>query len=125
VSKTSRNIRVNELLRQELSLLLHTRYRGEASYITLTEVDISPDHRNARVYFSVVGDEARQASSSAWLRKHGRELQYLLARRITLKHTPRLRFEQDVSVVRGNRILQILNEIGVDLNEAPKPPAAD
>lgn len=111
MSKSSRNLRVSELLRQELSLLLHTRYQAETVDITLTEVDLSPDHRSARVYYTVIGDEKRQGLARAWLRRAGRELQSLLARRVVLKHTPRLTFAEDGSVDRGNRILQILDEI--------------
>jgi phosphoesterase RecJ-like protein len=81
VSKTSRNIRVNELLRQELSLLLHTRYQAETVSLTVTEVDIAPDHRSARIYYTVIGDDAARASATVWLRRHGRSLQAQLAKR--------------------------------------------
>ena len=66
MGKTSRNIRVNELLRQELSLILHTRFKGETVAVTLTEVDVAPDHRTAHVYYTVIGDDARRASVRGW-----------------------------------------------------------
>jgi ribosome-binding factor A len=111
VSKSSRNVRVNELLRQELSVIMHTRFQKESVDITLTEVDVAPDHRTAHVYYSVIGDERRVAAVAKWLSRYGRTLQSQLARKVVLKHTPRLTFQPDGAVVRGNRILEILDRI--------------
>jgi len=55
-----RNLRVNVLVQQEVSQLLHTRYQGQTVYITISDVSISPDLRNGRVYYSVLGDEAEK-----------------------------------------------------------------
>jgi ribosome-binding factor A len=53
----NRNLRVSELIKREISDILHTHMRAEAVMITITGVDVSPDHRNAEVFFSVLGDE--------------------------------------------------------------------
>ena len=52
-----RVVRVNELVNREISDVLHTRFQTEAVYITITEVEVSPDLRHARVYYSVIGKE--------------------------------------------------------------------
>ena len=49
--------RVNELLQRELSEQLRLRYRSQAVKITISEVETSPDLRNATIYYSVLGDD--------------------------------------------------------------------
>ena len=52
--------RINHLLRQEIADLLRREVKDATlsqSLISITEVDTSPDLRNAKVYFSVYGDE--------------------------------------------------------------------
>lgn len=111
MSKASRNVRVRELLRQVLSDLLHTRYQAETVHITLTDVEVAPDHRSACVYYTVLGGQEREASAHSWFRKFGGELRFQLGKKVTLKSTPALRFEPDPSVARGNRILALIDEI--------------
>lgn len=109
---------MNELLRQELSIIMHTRFQKETVDVTLTEVDVAPDHRSARVYYSVIGGEARREAARVWFSRLGREMQFQLAKKVTLKHTPRLTFAEDVAVERGNRILDILGSIRTTEDEA-------
>ena len=60
---SARTIRVNALLRREISEVLHRDYRDEAVRITISEVRVSPDLRNADVFYAVLGgtDEIRIA----------------------------------------------------------------
>ena len=54
-----RKIRVNELLKREISDLLHTRYRSCGIH-NHYGVDVSPDLRTGIVLYSVLGDENRK-----------------------------------------------------------------
>jgi ribosome-binding factor A len=60
------------------------------------------------VYVSVLGDGATRAESMDGLRSAHGFLQRLLARELTLKHTPTLTFAYDESVDRGMRINELL-----------------
>jgi len=108
---SQRNIRVNELIKREVSEVLHTRYQQESVYITITEVDVSPDHRKAHVFFSVLGDDERAQDSLRWLTRHQKEIRHQVGKRIILKHLPHLQFHHDPSIERGNQILQIMEEL--------------
>ncbi|HYP16009.1 MAG TPA: ribosome-binding factor A, partial [Opitutus sp.] len=65
---SNRTLRVNELLQRELSDILRKRYQSESVAITITEVRVAPDLRDARVFVSVVGSEEEQVAKLRWLR---------------------------------------------------------
>jgi len=53
---STRTVRVNELVQREISEILRRNYQSEAVTLTVTEVRVSPDLRDARVFVSVLGD---------------------------------------------------------------------
>ena len=108
---SNRTLRVNELIQRELSDILRKRYQSEAVAVTLTEVRVAPDLRDARVFVSIVGDEDFQQGKLRWLRSQARAIREELGRRIVLKYLPRFEFVADHSVAQGTRILQVLDEI--------------
>jgi ribosome-binding factor A len=79
-------------------------------FVTVTGVKTSPDLRHARVYVSVLGDDAAREGSLDGLRSAHGFLQGRLASELRLKHTPALTFEYDDTVDRGMRISEILDE---------------
>lgn len=113
---SNRTVRVNELVQRELSDILRKRYQSEAVTITISEVRVSPDLRDARVFVAVVGDEATAERKLAWLRSKAGEIREEISRRIVLKYLPKFEYVLDHSAERGARILQVLDEI-----EHPKP----
>jgi len=110
-------VRVNELVKREISDILHTRYRSEAVYITITGVEVAPDLRNARVYYSVIGDEARLEEARVWLDKNRNEIRHYLGKRIVLKFLPHLTFHNDPSIERGMSVIELLDELDDDEEE--------
>lgn len=113
---SNRTVRVNELVQRELSDILRKRYQSESVTITITEVRVSPDLRDARVFVSVVGDETAAEEKLRWLRRHAAEIRAEISRRIVLKYLPKFEYVLDKSAIRGARILQVLDEI-----EHPQP----
>ena len=77
-------------------------------FVTVTAVKTSADLRHARVYVSVLGDEAARAATLEGLRSGHGVLQRTLASELRLKHTPTLTFEYDESVERGMRISELI-----------------
>lgn len=108
---SNRTLRVNELVQRELSDILRRHYQSEAVAITITEVRIAPDLRDARVFVSVVGDETTAEQKLRWLRGRAREIRTELGRRIVLKYMPRMEYVLDHSAEQGTRILRVLDEI--------------
>lgn len=108
---SNRTVRVNELVQRELSDILRKRYQSDAVTITIAEVRVSPDLRDARVFVSVVGDAAAGEDRLRWLRRHAAEIREELSRRIVLKYLPKFEYVLDKSAERGARILQVLDEV--------------
>jgi len=106
-----RSVRVNELLKREISQILHTRYQTEAVAITISDVDISPDLRNGSVYYSVIGNEAVAREAQRFFARNATEIKHYVGKTVTLKYLPKLRFIQDDSLERGSRMMDILDEI--------------
>ena len=113
-----RKIRVGELVLHELSGLLHSRWRSESVAITLTEVDISPDLKNARVYYSVLGDRENVARAGRLLASIKKELRQMLGKKVILKYTPDLQFVFDSSAERAMRLLATMDELEAEERQA-------
>lgn len=109
-----RQIRVNELILRELGEILHTDYREQTVRITVTEVDVSPDLRVGDVYYSVIGDNTEQVKAERFFARRASEIQRKVGKRVILKYLPQLRFHLDDSIERGNRTLQVLDELAAE-----------
>ncbi|MGO9884911.1 MAG: 30S ribosome-binding factor RbfA [Solirubrobacteraceae bacterium] len=102
--------RVDEAMRAVLSDAISKDLKDpRIGFVTVTGVKTSPDLRHARVYVSVLGDDAAREASVEGLRSAHGFLQRRVATELTLKHTPTLEFEYDGSVDRGMRITELIN----------------
>ena len=108
-----RTRRVNELIKREISSYLHVRYRSESVCWTITDVDVSPDLRNGTVAYSVIGDESQSRKAADFFSKKSGEIRKVVGRNIVLKYTPKFRFVLDLGMKRGNRVLEILDDLDV------------
>jgi len=102
--------RVRNLLRQVTSEILPHVKDPRVGFVTITDVEVSPDLRHARIFVSVMGDaEAREQalkgldSARGFMRRE-------LTRQITLRHIPDLTFHLDDSLDRGMRVHELLQE---------------
>lgn len=103
--------RVNELMKREISQILHSQFRDDTVYITITDVSVSPDLRLARVYYSVLGDPLKGREAGKFLTKHKNEIKRQLGKTITLKYLPHLEFILDPSIDRGIKLIDLMNEL--------------
>jgi ribosome-binding factor A len=105
-----RLLRVNELVKRELSAIIAKQIVFESAIVTINDVDVSPDLKNAHVFVSVLGSET-SGSVLAKLEEHRVQLQSELAKHVVLKYTPHLVFELDQSIERGARVIEIMQEL--------------
>jgi len=105
-----RMLRVNELLKRELSGIIAREMSFEGALVTINHVDVSADLKNAHVFVSVLGSDLGENVMSK-LASHRATLQAELARHVTIKYTPHLIFHLDDSTERGARVIEILQEI--------------
>ena len=109
---SNRTLRVNELIQRELGDILRQRYQSEAVAITVTEVRVSPDLRDGRVFVSIVGNETFVEEKMRWLRRQAPDIRAELSQRIVLKYLPKLEYVYDKSAIRGTRLMHLLDELG-------------
>ena len=108
-----RMLRVNEVVKRELSGIVAREISFEGALVTINSVKVTPDLKSAHVFVSVLGSE-KAADVMTRLEKHRVAFQSELARRVTMKFTPHLIFHLDESIARGSRIVEILQEIDAD-----------
>ena len=109
-SMKHRLLRVNELLKRELSTIITREITFDAVLVTVNQVDVTPDLKHAHVYVSVLGKE-NLAAAMAKLEENRVVLQTALAKNVVLKYTPQLVFHFDDSIERGARVFEILRQI--------------
>ena len=105
-----RLLRVNEVLKRELSIAITRDLTFDGALVTVNQVDVTPDLKSAHVFVSVLGAE-RAHSVTEKLEENRVMLQTALSRKVVLKYTPHLIFHLDDSTERGSRIIEILQEI--------------
>ncbi len=108
---TTRMRRVNEVIREVLGAAIATDLKDpRIGFVTVTDVDTSPDLRSARVYVSVLGDAAKREQTLEGLRSAHGFLQGRINSELRMKRTPTLTFHYDESVERGARLSRLLDE---------------
>jgi ribosome-binding factor A len=80
-------------------------------HVTVTRVEVTPDMREAKVYVSIMGDDAAQRLCLHGLQSAAGFLQAKIAKRIDTRYTPRLRFELDLGVKRSIAIARMLDDV--------------
>ena len=107
--------RVDEAMRQVLSDAMSQDVKDpRVGFVTVTDVKTSPDLRHARVYVSVLGDDAARAASMDGLRSAHGFLQGRVAGELRLKHTPTLNFIYDDTAERAARLKRLIDETAAD-----------
>ena len=107
-----RQERVRELLKRAIGEAIRREFNvSEAGLISVNDVDCAGDLKTAVVFISILGNADQQKRGLALLTEHRSRIQSLMARAIVLKYTPTLRFVVDDSLVRGNRVMQIIEDL--------------
>ena len=109
--------RVNEAVREVVSEGVGELKDPRIGFVTVTGVETSPDLRHARVFVSVLGSEAKRKRTLAGLAAAHGVLQARLARELRMKRTPQLAFEYDLTVERGVRMTQLIDELAPEDDE--------
>ena len=105
-----RLLRVNKLVKRELSAIIAREINFENALVTLSHVNVTRDLKKAHVYISILGSE-KGAAILEKLEARRPALQAELARHVVFKYTPHLVFHQDDSIERGVRVIEILQKI--------------
>jgi ribosome-binding factor A len=111
-----RMLRVNELLKRELGILFEREICPQVPnlIVTITEVKTTPDLRQARVKFSLLGgDEFSRQEAVSLISRQRKHFQHLIAQHVAIKYTPVLRFVEDTTGVKADEVLTLLDELNL------------
>jgi len=108
----SRSQRVVEQIRRELAELIRLEVKDpRVGFITLTDVEITPDYAHAKVFFTSMTGEADVPEIMQGLRRASGFLRRELGRRIRIHTIPELHFNYDRSVEEGSRLSRLIDEV--------------
>ena len=93
--------------------------------VTVNDVDMSGDLKSAVVFLSILGNADQQKRGLHEIENGRIRIQSLVAKSVVLKFTPTLKFVADNTIVRGNRVLQIIEEIEKTLPPESTQPDED
>ncbi len=105
-----RSERVSDQIKREIADILMRKIKDpRIGFVTVTDVELADDLRNAKVFVSMLGADPAPTlkgleSASAFIRAE-------LGRRLRLKSIPELLFRYDDSAKRGAHIMELLNEV--------------
>lgn len=110
--------RVNEELKKEMSQIISFELKNPeiTGLISVTKVKITPDLKYAKVYVSLLNSKNEEKTMEA-LKQSSGFMRSLIAKRINLRVTPELVFEQDDSMEYGMKIDSILKELNKEKKE--------
>jgi ribosome-binding factor A len=112
MAKFRRTDRINEQLREEISLLVRDEVRDpRVSLATITAVKTSPELDHAKVYFTSMGSEEERDDTLTGLRSAAAFLRRELGKRLHMRRIPELHFELDRVLEEASRIEQLLREV--------------
>ena len=104
--------RVRELLKREIGELIRRELPvGQVGLINVNDVNVAANLHTATVFIGVLGGDAQKQRAMEALELRRKRIQGLLGKAVVLKYTPHLRFILDDSIERGNRVLQLLDEL--------------
>ncbi len=108
----SRVDKIAHAIKKEVSTIVHSELNDpRLGFVTITEVEMSPDLRVAKVSFSVLGKEEEFKKSKEALDSSSGFIRKLIAERIKLRFTPEFIFKIDKSIEYSVRVEEILNKI--------------
>lgn len=120
MSQGSRPERVADQIRKELSVLLAREVQDPGiGFLTITRVKVTPDLQQARVFYTIIGDDKARKETAKAL---GRALPFLrrqVGQRVRLRTVPDLQFMYDESIEQQDRIERIIQDIQAERAEHP------
>ena len=111
----SRSSRVVEQIKRELAELIRLEVKDpRVGFITITDVEITPDYAHAKVFFSSLKGKDGADEIQEGLRRARSFLRRELGRRVRIHTTPELHFVYDNSMEEGSRLSALIDKAMAD-----------
>lgn len=110
-----KNTRINQEVQKELSslILLEVKDPRIAPMTSVSDVEVAPDLKSAKVYISVLGDEEVKKETLKGLKSAAPFLRSCLAKSMNMRNTPELRFVLDESFEYGMHMNELISSLHI------------
>lgn len=106
-----RGRRIADQIQRELSEIIRLELKDpRVGLITITDVEVTQDNAHAKVFFTALGEPVQQEAATRALNHAAGFMRSELAQRLKLRTVPQLRFDYDVSVERGMRLSELIDQ---------------
>lgn len=110
-----RTQKVASMIKEEVGVIFQRNFRMEEyGFMTVTDVQMSPDLRIAKIYVSIFGDAERKKKSLEMIEAQKAFIRSTLGHSIHLKFTPSLSFFLDETIDRAMNLETIFKKIHRD-----------
>lgn len=110
--------RVASAIRREISNIIQEELKDpRIGFTTITKVEVTPDLRDAKIYYSVLGDEKKRRSTEIALKNARGFIKRLIGDRLKLRFMPEMTFKIDKSFEYQEKIDKILDRIHEEKND--------
>ena len=108
----TRGLRVADQIQRDLSEIVAFELKDpRVGMITITEVQVTPDYAHAKVFFTMLSDDAEVIKETvAGLHKAAGYIRIQLGKRLTIHTLPELHFNHDTSAARGMMMSRLIDE---------------
>lgn len=109
---TTRPERVAEAIRKEISTMIQEELKDpRIGFTTITKVEITPDLRYAKIYYTVLGNEKAKKSTEIALKNAKGFIKGHIGDRLKLRYTPEIIFKVDESIEYADKIERLFDKI--------------
>ncbi len=120
--KSTRGERLSGEFRKEISSVISNKLRNKfpqmSAIISVTEADVAPDLKSAKIYVSIFDTDAeKSAASFKIIKENAGFIRHELAQVMHLRTVPELRFFTDESMENGAKIDRILCGLDTDKDD--------
>ena len=117
---TRRQQKLMSLIKETVSDIIQNRLNDPRieGFVTVTEVNVSPDGRNADIFLSVMAsDEVIERRTHIAIKHATKHIQSLLAERMTTRFVPILRLLKDEKIKKTLETLRVIEEAAREYRE--------
>ena len=114
MANSRRVARVAASIKREVSQMLFSEIKDDrvgAGMVSITDVEVSGDLQHAKIFVSIYGTQEVKEETMAGLDSSVNYVRKELGSRMQLRRTPTVKFFEDLSLERGDDMLNLLNEI--------------
>jgi len=103
--------RVRKAIKEVLAAEVERLKDPGLGFLTITEVTMSPDLRQAIAYYTVLGEELERASTRDALKRAAKHLRTVVAHEVRLRYAPTIDFREDPVAERSDRIERLIADL--------------